>query len=160
MARRLTAAEPTVEGLLLVARMQNEEADVGIDETLAQALELDPEHPGARREQARRWVETGERAAAEESLLAILAERPLDLETNLLYIDLLEEDGRVIDALARLERMERVHPRACDARLRRLRILIGEGRRDEASAAMEEFDKICRDPELRAQAADLFEEGS
>ena len=160
MAHRLTTAEPTVEGLLLVARMQVEEEDIGIDETLARALELDPEHPGARREQARRWVETGERAAAEESLLAILSERPLDLQTNLVYVDLLEGAARVDEALGRLERMERVHPRVCDLRLRRLKLLVGENRRGEASAAMEEFEKICRDPDLRAQAADLIEEGS
>ena len=159
MARRLTSAEPTVEGLLLVARMETEEGDAGVDETLAHALELDPENPGARREQARRWAETGERAAAEESLLAILAERPLALETNLVYVGLLEEDGRVDEALARLERLERVYPRSCDVRLRRMRLLMNEGRRADASVAMEELEKHCRDPELRAQATELLENG-
>lgn len=160
MARRLTTAEPTVGGLLLVARMESEEGDAGVDETLARALELDPEHPGARREQARRWVETGESAAAEEALLAILAERPLDLEANLIYVDLLEENGRVDDGLARLERMERIYPRSCDVRLRRVELLISEGRRDDASVAKEELDEHCRDPEIREQATDLLEEGS
>ena len=158
MARRLTTAEPTVEGLLLVARLESMEGEDGVDETLAHALELDPEHPGVRREQARRWFETGQRAAAQESLLAILAERPLDLDTNFVYVELLEEDGRVDDALARLERMERVYPRACSVRLRRLELLISEGRRTDASVVMEELKKHCRDPELRAQAADLLEE--
>lgn len=158
MAQRLTAADPTVEGLLIVAGMQIEEGDSGLDTTLAHALELDPEHPGARREQARRWIETGDRGAAEEMLLALLAERPLDLETNLVYADLLEEDGRVAEVLARLERMERVHPRACGVRLRRLELLIGVDQRAEASAALEELEKHCRDPELRLQAANLLEE--
>jgi arylsulfatase A-like enzyme len=159
MAHRLTSAEPTVEGLLLVARMQSDEGDPNVDATLARALELDPEHPEARREQARRLTETGELAAAEKMLLALLAERPLDLEANLVYADLLEKDGRVGEAIVRLERMERVHPRACDVRLRRLELLIGEDRRDEASAALEALEKHCRDPELRSQAANLLEEG-
>jgi arylsulfatase A-like enzyme len=158
MAHRLTSAEPTVEGLLLVARMQSEEGDPAVDDTLAHALELDPEHPGARREQARRWTETGKRDAAEELLVALLAERPLDLETNLVYADLLEEDGRVSEVLTRLERMERVHPWACDLRLRRLELLIGVNLRPEALSAMEAFEKHCRDPELRSKAAKLLEE--
>ncbi len=160
MARRLTTAEPTVEGLLLVARMESEEGDAGVDEALAHALELDPEHPGARREQARRWVETGESAAAEEALLAILAERPLDLEANLIYVDLLEENGRIDDGLARLRRMERIYPRSCDVRLQRVVLLISEGRRDDAAVAKDELDEHCRDPEIRAQATALLEEGS
>jgi tetratricopeptide (TPR) repeat protein len=159
MARRLTAAEPTVEGLLLVARMQIEEGDARVDTTLASALDLDPEHAGARREQARRWAETGKRDEAEEMFLALLAERPLALETNLAYVDLLEGDGRVDEALTRLERMERVHPGACDLRLRRLKLLISEDRTTDASAALEEMRKRCRGHELLAQAANLLEEG-
>ena len=159
MAQRLTSAETTVEGLLLVARMQSDEGHAGVDATLAEALELDPEHPGARREMARRWTETGEHAEAEKLLLALLAERPLDLDTNLVYADLLEKDGRVDEVIVRLERMERIHPRACDVRLRRLELLVGEDRRPEASTALEAFEKHCRDPELRSKAAKLLEKG-
>jgi arylsulfatase A-like enzyme len=156
MARRLAAGETTVEGLLVVVRMESEVGDDGIDETRARALEIDPEHIGARREQAKRQAATGDRAAAEHTILAILAERPLDLETNLAYADLLEKDGRTAEALARLERMERVHAQSCDVRLRRLELLIDEGRMEDASVAMEELEKTCRDPEIRAQASDLL----
>ena len=159
LTRRLVAAEETAEGRAVLARMLFESGDdAGFEAATERALELDPEHRGARLQRVRHLIATQRAALAEPEVLRLLAAYPADFESHLAYGRLLAANARGEAALASIERSLRLAPRFCEAHFERLELLIDLRRADDADRALEELEDRCEDPEVRARAAALAAE--
>ncbi len=151
-----SATGQSATGQLILGRMLLETGDAAAFEAaVARALELEPEHRGARLELARYLIDDGRLERAEEQLKRLLAAFPVDFGGHLAYARLLRAGGRAEQATGRLERALRLAPGACEAHLELVTVLAELGRREDAAAAFSKMRESCRDKEMRARAAEV-----
>lgn len=160
MARRLVAAEETAAGLLTLGRMFGELGrEDAFEETMARALELEPDGAEARLELAVHLTGRGGFERAEAELRRILAAYPAHARALLAYGRLERARGRPREALARLERAVALAPGLCEAHLERLELRLEQAQRSEAEQAFTDLSQRCADPETRARATEILEAG-
>ena len=159
LARRLVAAEETADTRMALARMLRDAGDdTAFEATVERALELDAEHRGARLELARYLIAEESFARADDELRRLLADFPVDAHAHLLYVQLLRATARRDEALGRLERVLRLAPGFCEARLERVVLLVELDRPQDAATAAGELRKTCDDDDTRERATALLEE--
>lgn len=156
MAERLVEAAETVESRLLLADMHSELGTVeAFERQLQRALELEPEHPGARLRQARHLAESGDAAGAEALYRRLVIDFPVDVQAQVGYARVLRELDRQEEALARLERALRLAPGFCEAHLEHLQTLVDLERELDTEAALRQLREHCRDEETRTRAVEM-----
>ena len=124
---------------------------------MARALELDPDHRGARVELARYLMDEGSFERAEEEIRRVLEAHPIDVEVQLIHARLLKQTDRRDEALRCVERVLRFAPRFCEALLERLTLLVELGGPEEAREAFGTLRKSCRDAEVIKRGSTLVE---
>ncbi|MEM7355850.1 MAG: sulfatase-like hydrolase/transferase, partial [Acidobacteriota bacterium] len=148
LARRLMSAGESADGQATLARMLSGTGDTaGFEAAIDRALELDPEHRGARLQRLRQLTASGRLEQGEPEAKRLLAAYPADFEGHLAYARLLAADQRPTEALVSIERSLRFAPRFCDAHLERIRVLLELRRADDLDGAMAELTERCNDPE-------------
>ena len=161
MAKRIAQSVPTANVFLVLAKIQAESGDnAAVLGAIENALELEPEHLGARLELAQLHIEGSRLGAAEELLVKLLSEHPVHPEANLRYAQLLMAKGQPGQAVSRLDRMLILWPGSCGIHLQRFEMLIDHGLSPRIESAHEELKEHCRDQKTLTRATDLMKKNN
>ncbi len=160
MAERLVSAFETLNGRWALAEMRRERGDHGgLEAELKRALEMDEKHRGVRLMWAEHLASSGDVEKAEAIYLKWISDFPVGVEGLLSYAELLHQTHRGDQALSLVERVLRLAPWFCKARLEHVKILLSLDRRDEASRMGLELKEACLSaPNIQAQVSEVLEE--
>lgn len=166
LAARILAAEETANAQLVVAEMALESGDAQTFLAGAEAaLSLDENHTAALLALGDYYLSEKDLENAETQFRAALGVEPLSAPGQLGWAKLLAARGDSAQALARVQRLIRMSPNNCDARLEELRWLqadekaAGEAKDAAIAKAYRDLKRNC-DDDIREKAGVLMEEES
>lgn len=158
LAAKVVADEDTAVGHVALARMARKAGDHQTFETeIDAAIAVDADHGGAYLERALARIEDERLDDAAADLRKALAVDPLSLPAQLAAANLVAARGDLEGALARVERALRLRPSFCEAKARRIELLVELERKDEAAAGGREMERTCQDDEWLEAARSALE---